>query len=143
MIVLQNRVTHFVYEAILHYEKADSAKSSLNHQNVFKECKMVIDSIAITSYILSNETEPTQEEAILWVKELPIPNGLYQNLIDAVNEITEKYFPFVDFVLSYPTSVKNLDLVFNAFEELITNIEKKDDKKEFEELLIEWRKTME
>jgi hypothetical protein len=143
MIALPERVTHFIYEAILHFEKADSAKSSLNHHKVFEECKLTIDSIAITSYILSNETEPSQEEAILWVKELPIPNGLFQNLIDAVNEITEKYFPFVDFVLSYPTSVKNLDLALNAFEELIGNIEKKDDNKEFEELIIEWRNAIE
>ncbi|NHJ41050.1 MAG: hypothetical protein FK731_13545 [Asgard group archaeon] len=143
MIALPNRVTHFVYDALLHYENADNAKSSLNHQNVFNECKIAIDSIAIASYILSNEDEPNQSEAILWVKGLPIPNGLYQNLIDAVNEITEKYFPFVDFVLSYPTSVKNLDLALKAIEELLDNIEKKDDNKDFEELLKEWRNSVE
>lgn len=142
MIALSERITHFVYDALLHYKKAESAKGSLNHQNVFNECKIVVDSIAIASYILSNETEISQSEAISWINELPIPNGLYQNLIDAVNEITEKYFPFVDFVLSYPTSVKNLDLTLNALEELITNVEKKDDNNDFEELLIEWRNTI-
>jgi hypothetical protein len=138
MIVLPDRVSHYTYEAIMHYQKGEDALRSLNHDKVYAQAKIAIGAIAISTYIIANETEPEVVEALKWVDELPIPNGLYANLIEAVHVVEKKYFPLLNFAMSYPTSRKNLDLVEDAIEELIDNIKKNDESNEFEPLVKEW-----
>jgi hypothetical protein len=142
MIALPDRVSHYVYEAIIHYQKGEEALKSLNHDSVYDQSKIALGAIAIASYIIANETEPQKTEALNWVDELPIPNGLYADLIEAVHVVEKKYFPLLDFALSYPTSRKNLDLIFDALEELLNNIHTNDENNEFDQILREWIDTL-
>ncbi|NHJ46799.1 MAG: hypothetical protein FK733_03330 [Asgard group archaeon] len=142
MIALLERVSHYVYEAIIHYQKAEESLKSLNHDSVYDQCKIALGATAIATYIIANETEPQITEAINWVDGLPIPNGLYSSLIEAVHVVERKYFPLLGFALSYPTSRKNLDLIFDALEELLQNIHTNDENKEFDDILREWINTL-
>jgi hypothetical protein len=142
MIALPDRVSHYVYEAIIHYKKAEDALRSLNHDSVYDQCKIALGATAIASFIIANETEPQLTEALNWVDGLPIPNGLYANLIEAVHVIERKYFPLLGFAMSYPTSRKNLDLIIDALEELLQNIHTNDENNEFNEIIREWVSTL-
>ncbi|NHJ86623.1 MAG: hypothetical protein FK734_14245 [Asgard group archaeon] len=143
MIIEPNKVSALVGKALLYYDKADEAKRGLNHKKCYEHCNKALNYIAIVSYMISNEEEPaTDKIAIEWVDELPTPNGLYQMLIDATNEISEHHFPLLDFVMSYPKSVRNISLIYDAIVELFTNIEKNDDEKLFSELLVHWKKRL-
>ncbi|HUU77014.1 MAG TPA: hypothetical protein VMX55_01625 [candidate division Zixibacteria bacterium] len=139
MISNPEEISHLVIQALENYEFALKAKRSLSHQKAFEYCGKAMNKIAIASYILSNEEVTEEEIALSWVKELPVPNGLFPMIIKAVNEIDNSYFPLLNFVMSYPTSSRNIYLIEDALEELFTNIENHDDEKDFQELLNIWR----
>lgn len=139
MITDQEKITELVIDTLHKYQQAINARRSLNHKSVFEYCQKAINNIALATYLIVEEKLPTITEAINWVKELPIPNGLYPMLIEAVDQLAEKYFPLLNFALSYPTSSKNIFLVKDALQELYNNIEKNDDEELFSEALENWR----
>ncbi|NHJ32850.1 MAG: hypothetical protein FK732_08305 [Asgard group archaeon] len=139
MINDPNRVSQLVVEALKNYEAAMKSRRSLNHNAVFEYCQEAINQIAIATFFIAEGSEPTASEAIAWVKELPIPNGLYPMLINAVQELEEKYFPLLNFALSYPTSTSNLYLVKDSLLELFDNIEKNDDNNAFTKSIPLWK----
>ncbi|TET32396.1 MAG: hypothetical protein E3J70_00945 [Candidatus Heimdallarchaeota archaeon] len=139
MISDPDRVAQLVDEAIRNREAALKSRRSLNHNAVFEYCQKAINQIAIVTYNIAEGSEPTTSEAIGWVKELPVPNGLYPMLINAVQELEEKYFPLLNFALSYPTSTNNIYLVKDSLMELFENIEKNDDDSAFSKLIPMWK----
>ena len=139
MISDPDRVAQLVDEAIRNHEAALKSRRSLNHNAVFEYCQKAINQIAIVTYSIAEGSEPTTSEAIAWVKELPVPNGLYPMLINAVQELEEKYFPLLNFALSYPTSTRNIYLVKDSVMELFENIEKNDDDNAFSKLIPRWK----
>ncbi len=138
MINDPERVTQLVDEAVRNHEAALRSRRSMNHNAVFEYCQKALNQIAIVTYSIAEGSEPTTPIAIAWVKELPVPNGLYPMLITAVKELEEKYFPLLNFALSYPTSTSNIYLVKDSLLELFENIEKNDDDKAFSKLIPMW-----
>jgi hypothetical protein len=139
MINDPNRVMELVEVALKFYEKGMKSRRSLNHDAVFEHCQDAINQIAVATYCIAEGEEPTVEEAISWVKQLPVPNGLYPELIKAVQELEEKYFPLLNFALSYPTSTSNLYLVKDSLLELFVNIEKNDENNAFTKSIPLWK----
>jgi hypothetical protein len=139
MINDPNRITQLVGEALKNYEAALRSRRSLNHDAVFENCQEALNQIAIATYFIAEGSEPTAAEAIAWVKELPVPNGLYSELINAVQELEEKYFPLLNFALSYPTSTSNIYLTKDSLLELFDNIEKNDDTNAFSKSIPLWK----
>lgn len=139
MINDPNRVSQLVTEALKNYEAGMRSRRTLNHDAVFEYCQEAINQIAIATYCIAEGSEPTTAEAIAWVKELPVPNALYSMLINAIQEIEEKYFPLLNFALSYPTSTSNLYLVKDSLLELFENIEKNDDNNAFSQSIPLWK----
>ena len=139
MIIKSQHVFQFVTIAFENYKYAKKAKANLNHQSVFEYCKEVINNIAISSYLLVNETDVNLDEALNWVRNLPIPNGLFPMLIQAVNELSDRSMPFFNYILSLPTSISNMLLVKDALVELLDNIEKRDEEESFTESINFWR----
>ncbi len=139
MINDPNKVMELVEAALKSYEAAMKARRSLNHDAVFEFCQEAINQIAIATYCIAEGNEPTVAEAIAWVKDLPVPNGLYPELIKAVQELEEKYFPLLNFALSYPTSTNNLYLVKDSLLELFVNIEKNDENNAFTKSIPLWK----
>ncbi|MHA1656565.1 MAG: hypothetical protein ACTSXO_12910 [Candidatus Heimdallarchaeota archaeon] len=130
---------NLISTAIAEYQKAIEARKYLNHQSVYTHCKRALENIALTSFYLVHDERVSITEANAWVKELPIPNGLFSKLIEANDELMEKYFPLLDFTLSYPTSSRNIYLVQDSLLELLDNLEQKDDRKIFVDNLKQWR----
>ncbi|NPE07710.1 MAG: hypothetical protein GNW80_05470 [Asgard group archaeon] len=139
MISDPDKISQIVNEAVRNHEAALRSRRTLNHDAVFEYCQEAINQIAIASYSIAEGSEPTVTEAIAWVKDLPIPNGLYPMLINAVQELEEKYFPLLNFALSYPTSTSNIYLVKDSLLELFENIEKNDEDKAFTKLIPMWK----
>ena len=139
MINDPNRVMELVEAALKNYEAGMKARRGLNHDAVFEFCQKAINQIAVATYSIAEGVEPTILEAIAWVKELPVPNGLYPELIKAVQELEEKYFPLLNFALSYPISTNNLYLVKDSLLELFVNIEKNDEKNAFTKSIPLWK----
>ncbi len=138
MITNHEKISELAIDALHKYQLAMKARRSLNHNSVFEQCQKAINSIAMASYLLAEEKLPTVEIAIDWVKDLPVPNDLYPMLIESVDQLTEKYFPLLNFAMSYPTSTKNIYLVKDALEELYNNIETNDEDELFSDALPAW-----
>ena len=139
MINDPNRITQLVEAVLKKYEAGMRFRRTLNHGAVFEHCQEAINQIAIATYFIAEGSEPTAPVAIAWVKELPVPNGLYPMLINAVQELEEKYFPLLNFALSYPTSTSNLYLVKDSLMELFDNIEKNDENNAFSKSIPLWK----
>lgn len=139
MINNPDRVSQLVDEAVKNHEAALRSRRSLNHDAVFEYSQEAINQIAIATYSIVEGSEPTVSAAITWVKELPVPNGLYPMLIKAVQELEEKYFPLLNFALSYPTSTNNIYLVKDSLLELFENIERNDEDEAFSKLIPMWK----
>jgi len=139
MINDPNRITQLVEAVLKKHEAGMKSRRTLNHNAVFEHCQEAINQIAIATYFIAEGSEPTAPVAIAWVKELPIPNGLYPMLINAVQELEEKYFPLLNFALSYPTSTRNLYLVKDSLLELFDNIEKNDENNAFSKSIPLWK----
>ncbi|MCK5046309.1 MAG: hypothetical protein KAS22_07000 [Candidatus Heimdallarchaeota archaeon] len=139
MINDPNRITQLVEAVLKKYEAGMRSRRTLNHGSVFEHCQEAINQIAIATYFIAEGSEPAAPVAIAWVKELPVPNGLYPMLINAVQELEEKYFPLLNFALSYPTSTSNLYLVKDSLMELFDNIEKNDENNAFSKSIPLWK----
>ena len=139
MIANKEEVSQLVNAVLKDYEEALNARRYLNHRRVFELCQKAIAKMAIISYNLSNEELIDDERALNWVKELPVPNGLSPLLIKATEELVERYFPLLNFALSYPTSSKNIYMVEDALSELFTNLENNDETNELHEEIIAWK----
>lgn len=139
MISNPEEVSQLVLTALNYYDEAIGARKYLNHRRVFELCQKALSKIAIVSYNLSNDEITREENALNWVKELPIPNGLYPMLIKATSELVDRYFPLLNFALSYPTSSRNIYLIEDALTELLVNIKNNDETNEFKEKMENWK----
>ena len=129
-----------VSRALQRFDEARKAKANLHHQAVYDYCKESITYCCIASLLAVGEPRVAALEAVAWVKNLPVPNGLFSNLIKAVAELKPQQVPLLSFILSIPASTRNIYLAKDALRELFDNIEKNDEDQSFEDILPTWRK---
>lgn len=139
MIQDPEELSEVVIQALISYESARRAKISLNHNTVYEHCRESLTYCAIASLMVVGEPRVRGIRAIEWVKNLPKPNGLFPNLIEAFEELSPQSVPFLNFIVGIPRSTQNISLVEDALEELLDNIENYDEEGTFTTILPGWQ----
>ena len=142
MIIESEILLNHINNAFNSYNSALQAKRYLNHRSVYQHCFDAVEYIARSTHIIMEEEVLENQKPIDWVKTLPVPNALYPQLIKAVNELDDYSVPLLNFVISYPRSASNIYLIKDALEELLINLERKDEEGIFENAIISWKELL-
>ncbi|MFW9922390.1 MAG: hypothetical protein ACFFDW_03775 [Candidatus Thorarchaeota archaeon] len=134
-----DEISRIIVNALAVYDEAKESRTYMRNYDVFDQCQKTVKFIAQVSYMISNEEETTPGKAFNWASELPIPNGLFPKLINATIELNERKVPIMSFIFGLPIAIRYLNLVKDAFLELFSNIENRDENNEFTVLLQHWR----